>query len=244
MNNIRGIFRLLYFAFFTLIIVGIILLSALVLGKDIRRSMRIRRRWARHLLFVLGVRINSSGAPPTFPCILMGNHRSYLDPIVVMREVNVYGVSKAEVAEWPLIGFGAKIAGVLFLKRESAESRKHTLLGIAEKLRDGFAVLLFPEGTTHANPTTTAFKPGGFKLAASEGFPIVPVAIDYGSVADYWVGDDTFLPHFLSRFGNRRTYVEVRYGEAIQEEDPQEMLRKAQNWIDGELLGMTKRSQP
>jgi 1-acyl-sn-glycerol-3-phosphate acyltransferase len=44
---------------------------------------------------------------------------------------------KAEVANWPIVGYGAKVTGVLFLKRESAESRKRTLNGIAEKLQEG-----------------------------------------------------------------------------------------------------------
>jgi len=236
MKKLRAIGRLLYFAFYTSLRIGQIMLSSLIWGVDIRRSMRIRQSWARHLLPAIGIRIQSSGTPPDFPCILMGNHRSYLDPAVLVYDVFAYPVSKAEVANWPIVGYGAKVTGVLFLKRESAESRKRTLNGIAEKLQEGFPVILFPEGTTHSDPKTREFRLGGFKLAAAENVPIVPVAIDYASTADHWIGDDTFLPHFLRRFGEREMRVQVRYGEAIWGDDPQALLEEAKVWVDSELL--------
>ncbi len=236
MKKIRAFLRLLYFAFYSSFKVGQIILFSGLLGHDIRRSMRIRQRWAQHLLSVIGVRVQIIGTPPDFPCILMSNHRSYLDPAVILHDAQVYAVSKAEVAKWPIIGFGAKVSGVLFLKRESVESRKRTLQGIAEKLQEGFPVLLFPEGTTHSEPATSSFKPGGFKLAAAEGFPVVPVAIDYASTADHWIGKDTFLPHFLRRFGEKEIRVQVHYGEAIWSDDPQVLLNDAKIWIDAELI--------
>lgn len=234
MKKLRAMLRLLYFALYTSWRIGQIMLASLVLGANIRRSMRIRQRWARHLLPAIGVRLRSVGAPPDFPCILMSNHRSYLDPVLLLHDAMAYPVSKAEVSGWPIIGYGAQVSGVLFLQRESQASRKFTLNAIAEKLHQGFPVILFPEGTTHSEPRTSVFRPGGFRLAASEGFPIVPVALDYASKADHWIGDDTFLPHFLRRFGEKEMRVELRYGEAIWSHDPETLLREAQTWIDAE----------
>ncbi|MDX1912667.1 MAG: lysophospholipid acyltransferase family protein [Saprospiraceae bacterium] len=235
MKQIRALYRLLYFVFYTLLRVGQIVLSSLLLGADMRRSMRIRKSWARHLLPAIGVRIDSQGTPPDFPCILMGNHRSYLDPVVLLHDAFAYPVSKAEVSGWPVVGYGAKVSGVLFLQRESTESRKFTLKAIAEKLHEGFPVILFPEGTTHSDPATRAFKPGGFRLAAEEGFPVVPVAIDYADPADHWIGDDTFLPHFFRRFAEKEMRVAIRYGEAIWSDNPEKLLTDARAWIDAEL---------
>ncbi len=236
MKKLRALWRFLFFVFYTSFKIGQMILSSLLMGHDIRRSMRIRQYWSRHLLPAIGVRVETRGTPPDYPCILMSNHRSYLDPAILVYDAKVYGVSKAEVAKWPIIGFGAKVSGVLFLKRESAESRKKTLAGIAEKLHEGFPILLFPEGTTHSEPTTSSFKPGGFKLAASEGFPVVPVAIDYSSIEDHWIGKDTFVPHFFRRFSQPEIRVQVRYGEAIWNDDPQELLDETKQWIDSELI--------
>ncbi|MFN0212821.1 MAG: lysophospholipid acyltransferase family protein [Saprospiraceae bacterium] len=241
MKKLRAFCRLLYFAFYSTFIVSQIILSSLFFGADIRRSMRIRQRWAQQLLHVLGIRIRKIGTAPDFPCIIMSNHRSYLDPIVILHDCNVYAVSKAEVAKWPIIGYGAKVGGVLFLKRENIESRKLTLQEIAEKLKEGFPVLLFPEGTTHSEPVTATFKPGGFKLAAKEQVPIVPVAIDFASTADHWIGKDTFLPHFMRRFGEKTIPVQLRYGEPIWGDDPQILLQTAKSWIDSELVEIKHR---
>jgi 1-acyl-sn-glycerol-3-phosphate acyltransferase len=236
MKKIRAIWRLCYFAAYTLLRVSQIVLLSVLKGENIRRSMRIRQKWARHLLPAIGVDIQANGTPPDFPCILMGNHRSYLDPAVILHDAFAYPVSKAEVSGWPIVGYGAKVSGVLFLQRESAVSRKFTLDAIAEKLKEGFPVILFPEGTTHSDPQTIAFKPGGFRLAAANHIPVVPVAIDYASTKDYWVGNDTFLPHFIRRFGEKSMKVRVSYGEAIWNDDPVSLLNEAQSWINAELL--------
>lgn len=235
MKTLRALFRLLLFVAYTSLRISQIIMSSLIFGEDIRRSMRIRQSWARWLLPRIGIQVHMEGSPPDFSCIVMANHRSYLDPAVLVRDVLGYPVSKAEVAGWPVIGYGAKVTGVFFVQRESIASRKTTLSGIGLKVKEGFPVILFPEGTTHAQPHTSAFREGGFKLAASEGIPVVPAAIEYGSKADYWIGDDTFLPHFFRRFGEKRIEVFVRYGPAIRDNDPQQLLKKTKTWIDAEL---------
>lgn len=244
MKKIRALFRLLLFAGYTLLRIVQILGQSLALGADDRRSMRVRRSWARWLLPRLGVEVHSEGTPPDYPCILMANHRSYLDPVVLICEVPGCPVSKAEVSGWPIIGYGAKLTGVLFLKRESASSRKATLGGIAEKVREGYPVILFPEGTTHARPATIELRRGGFQLAAQGGFPIVPAAIEYASPADYWIDDDTFLAHFFRRFGERRMRVWVRYGPPLQGDDAQILRQKTKDWIDNQLPELAEKLAP
>lgn len=240
MKTLRAIYRLFFFAAYTILKSNQIVFANLFFGTDTQRTMRIRRSWVRGLLPPLGVRMHVEGAPPDFPCILAANHRSYLDPILLMHDVLGYGVSKAEVAKWPIIGWGAQVAGVLFLKRESHESRRTTLSSIGEKIREGFPVILFVEGTTHTHPTTIDFKPGAFKLAANEGFTIVPAAIEFRSPEDYWVGNDTFLPHLWKRLAVKKKDAHVRYGPAIRGDDWQDLLTKTKSWIDAELLDIRK----
>lgn len=240
MKNIRAFYRLLFFAFFTLFKIAQIVVGNLILGTDVRRSIRIRQSWARILLPKLGITVRLVGTPPDFPCLLVANHRSYIDPALLARDVNGYGVAKAEVANWPVIGWGTRVAGVLFLKRENLASRKVVLTGIAEKVKEGFPVIIFVEGTTHVYPATIDFKPGGFKLAAQNGIPIVPAAIEFRSPEDYWVGDDTFLPHLWRRFGEKERIAFVHYGPVIAGDDPQELMRQTKTWIDAELSRIRK----
>lgn len=202
-------------------------------------ALKCRRLWARRTLHMLGVRVHRKGKPPIDqPCILIGNHRSYLDPIAVLKEVEALPVAKAEVGAWPLIGFAAKVTGILYVKRESKRSRADTLGAMGRYLEQGYSVLVYPEGTTHTDEKTMPFKRGAFTLAARTGFPVVPMAIEYLDLGDSWVGDDTFLPHFLRCFGKKRTHIFLHYGEPLSSDNPKELVEISQKWIDEEVAKM------
>lgn len=239
-KNLRGIFRLLYFALATFWLISRILWSSFWRGENLERSIKMRQRWTRLFLPVIGVRIRTTGNPHNRPCIYMCNHRSYLDPAILVCDVYGMPVSKSEVAQWPVIGYGARVSGTLFLKRDSPTSRKLVLGEIAEKLKQGYPVILFPEGTTHDKPQTVTLKRGGFQIAASYGFPVVPVALEYGSTKDYWIGNDTFLPHFIRRFGEKNMLVSVRYGPLLTGNDPDLLLTQTQKWMDEQIPEMRR----
>lgn len=235
MKTIRIATRLLFFVFYTVLIVSEIWLLNQLRGPDIHRSMRIRKRWARTLLKQVGLDIDVDGAPPDFPCLVVSNHRSYLDPILLLRDLNGYPVAKAELAKWPIIGKGAKMAGILYLRRDSAGSRSGTLRQMLEKLEAGFPVIIFPEGTTSGIRGTLPFKKGGFKLAAQANIPVVPVALVFADKRDFWIGKVSFLRHAGNRFGEKRLAVKLCYGPAIFDKDPEVLLRESQNWINSQL---------
>ncbi|HAD11202.1 MAG TPA: hypothetical protein DCF33_02065 [Saprospirales bacterium] len=207
----------------------------LLLGDDIRRSMRIRQKWARTLLPTLGIKLQVQGNLPTYPCLLVANHRSYLDPILIIRDLDVYPVAKAEIADWPLIGKGAQMAGILYLKREQHGSRVGTLKQMLDRIKSDFSVLIFPEGTTSDHQDTLPFSKGGFKMAAQNNIPVVPVAIVYEAPADYWVGNATFLGHARKRFAADEIKVDVHYGQEIVETDSDLLQQQAQAWINSTL---------
>lgn len=241
MKNARGVFRLLFFLGFVVVLIIWVRWLAFWNGMDMRRFLDIRRRWTRNcLLPTLGVRVSVLGTPPDFPCILMCNHRSYIDPAVISRDVPGFPVSKAEVANWPVIGTGARLTGVLYIKREDPQSRKHTRSAIGDKIREGFPVILFPEGTTHNRPQSIPFRPGAFAIAAAQEIPVVPVAIDFRNPQDYWLGADTFLPHFIQCFGKKYTDVVIRYGTAIRHHNPETLLRETQDSVDEFLAGIRR----
>lgn len=239
-KKLRGVLRLLFFALAVFWLIIKILAISIFKGESQERSVRIRQRWTRSFLPAIGVRIKVQGKPPDIPCIFMCNHRSYLDPAVIVCQAHGMPVSKAEVASWPVIGTGARVTGTLFLERESAGSRKLILTAIAEKVQQGIPVILFPEGTTHDKSYTTTLKKGGFQLAAQHNIPIVPVALEYGSEKDYWIGNDTFLPHFIRRFGEKNMRVAVRYGAPLTSDDPDFLLAETQKWIDAQIPEMRR----
>ncbi len=204
-------------------------------GHQLSRGMRLRREFLQLLIRLLGVSIEQFGRPATEPGIYVSNHRSYFDPVVILREVLALPVAKHEVRRWPLIGFGLEISGILFVNRSDAASRRSTRKKIGEILRQGYSILIYPEGTTHLNPTTIDFKVGAFKEAAEAVVPIYPVAIAYSEPEDAWIGEDTFFRHFFARFGLRKKKIKISYGPALLGRDFMQLKKEARKWIDAEM---------
>ncbi|MEZ4685452.1 MAG: lysophospholipid acyltransferase family protein [Bacteroidia bacterium] len=210
---LRALFRLLAFAITASLHFFRFLLKAPFTKEDkTDLALRIRRRWIRFFMPVLGVELHIEGEPPTEPGIIAGNHLSYLDPVAVLHDALALPVAKAEVSKWPVIGGLAKGTGILFVERGNRESRASTREAIRDAVQVGRIILNYPEGTTHAEPFTLPFRKGIFYVAAAEGFPVYPVAIWYGRKEAAWIDDDTFLPHFIRTFRHKKLDILLRYG--------------------------------
>jgi len=238
MKTIRASLRAILFVVYTTYHVLLVLIPAIFNGKNLRHALQIRQLLVNRLLKMLGVVVDKQGEIPTEPCMYVSNHRSYLDPIVLMKDAQVLPVAKAEMEKWPIIGPTTKLTGVVFVKRESKSSRAATLDAMRDTLKAGFSVLIYPEGTTHLLPTTIDFRAGAFNMAAKEGFNVVPVAIDFESLSDAWVGDELFVPHFMRCFGKKRTNVKIRYGQPLRSDDIDFLVRSTKQWIDENMLAI------
>ncbi|MDX1829795.1 MAG: lysophospholipid acyltransferase family protein [Lutibacter sp.] len=238
-----GITRLLLFAIMTSTIFGWLLFTNLFISsevKKLKRGILYRRFIIRNLIVLLGSKIITYGKVPTQSGLIISNHRTYFDSIVILQHILAYPIAKIELASWPLVGDVCKTTGVIFVKREDKSSRKDTLQKAQSILKNGFSILNTPEGTTHIEPTTIAFKPGAFKLAAQLNVPVIPIAIDYKLLSDAWIGDDTFLPHFIRCFGKWRTEIKISYLPPIYGDDPEELIKKSKESIDNELIRFRK----
>lgn len=241
MNKIRAAFRgLIVFPSAILFILPGLFLS--FFSKNwLPLALRMRRYWANFSLAILGVQVEKKGGlPEGGPFIFVGNHRSYIDPIVALMDVEALPVAKAEVSSWPIIGYCAKATGILWVKRESQNSRANTVKAMEQLLKEGYSVLVYPEGTTHIEPVTRAFQRGAFRLAASLGVPVVPMAIEYGDKGDAWIGNDTFIPHFVRCFGKKKTHIDMVYGSPISGDEANEIMEEVKGWIDEELLSIAQ----
>ena len=227
----------MFFSLYTVRIVAEVYWLRVILRSDMRRVMEVRRRWAIRVLDGVGVRVHIEGIPPDFPCLLLANHRSYLDPILMLRHVDAYPVAKAELANWPLLGHGARWAGILYVQRQRGDSRMSTLKAIADTIqKQGFSVILFPEGTTSDLPGMLPFKKAAIRTAAKLGLPVVPVALRYGDSRHYWVGNVSFLRHAWNCFQQKNIPVTVYYGPTIHHTDGELLENEVRNWMEGKLL--------
>jgi 1-acyl-sn-glycerol-3-phosphate acyltransferase len=207
-------------------------LVRLVVGPDTaRRGQAVCHSWARESLRILGVEVTVEGAVPGIACLLAANHRSYVDIPAIAASVPVAFLAKEEVASWPLFGPGARRIGCVFVRRSCAESRNRAVHDLRTRLTDRVSMVVFPEGTTTAGPGVGRFRPGAFRLAASGGFPVVPVAIRYAHTEDAWTGNDTFVRHFLDRFAHPRMSVQLAFGPILAGSDPAAISAAAERWI-------------
>lgn len=208
--------------------------------KKLERGILLRRFAIRILHPILGSKITVYGKEPIASGLVVSNHRSYFDAMIILKNILASPVGKKEVESWPLIGSVTKTTGVIFVNREEKSSRTQTLKEVRVVLENGFSIFVAPEGTTHINPTTIDFRPGTFVLAAELGIPVMPVAIDYKNMDDAWIGDDTFIPHFLKCFSKWRTEIKVSYLEPIFSDNVEELISLSKNQIDQELIRFRK----
>lgn len=208
--------------------------------KKLEQGILLRRFVIRILHPILGSKITVYGKEPFQSGLIVSNHRSYFDPMVILKNMLASPIGKKEVASWPLIGSVCKTTGVIFVNRENKEARTQTLVEVRSVLENGFSIFNTPEGTTHINPTTINFKPGAFIIAAQLGVPVMPVAIDYKNMDDAWIGNDTFVPHFLKCFSKWRTEIKVSYLKPIISDNVEELISLSKNQIDQELVRFRK----
>jgi len=238
-RTLLAIIRLILFFLVTLSIYSFILFTNLFYknkAKKITRSIAIRRIIIRISHYILGSKITVYGKEPTLSGLIISNHRSYFDSLVILKYILAYPIAKREVASWPLIGIVCKTTGVIFIDRENNTDKEKILNDIRSVLENGFSILNTPEGTTHIEPTTIDFKPGAFYLAAQLDKPVIPIAIDYKNLEDAWIGNDTFLPHFLKSFGKWRTEIKLSYLDPVTSNNVDDLISLSKKQIDRELI--------
>jgi 1-acyl-sn-glycerol-3-phosphate acyltransferase len=141
------------------------------------------------------------GAPPAHgPMLLVANHISWLDILVLHAARHCRFVSKADVEHWPLIGTLATGAGTLYIERESRRHVMRVVHHMAEALRAGEVLAVFPEGTTGDGGALLPFHGNLVQAAISADAPVQPVALGFfdratgqPSTAASYVGDETLV---------------------------------------------------
>ncbi len=198
--------------------------AALLLGRARRVRQDAGRRRDQARLFgdgcraalrVHGVLVDTQGGLPPGPVLLACNHVSWLDPLVVAASIPCAPISKLDVRGWPVVGGLAGRLGVIFHARGEASSGLRVLREAEQALEAGVPVLNFPEGTTTDGSGVLRFHKGLFGMAARAGVPVVPVALRYEPADLAWIGDDTFLPHYLRMAARASSRVRIRFGEPL-----------------------------
>ena len=194
------------------VMIGAAMVELLTIGPGHCRSGRAAfalQHVSRLTLRSIGIRVVSSGAPRSGPSLVVANHVSWLDVLVLSAEAPMVPVAKTEVGEWPLIGRLAHRVGALFLRRENWRELPDAIGSITSALRRGHRVQVFPEATTRCGRELNPFHRAAFQAAVDAAVVISPVALAYWNCAGgpcsstAFVGDDDLLASLrrILRFG-------------------------------------------
>lgn len=205
--------------------------------------LAVRRDWAlaRHLpvffhrcvLVIIGVKVAAHGGEARQrPLLIVANHVSWLDIIVLGSLAPLSFIAKSEVRGWPVIGLFARLQRSIFIERERRHKTGHATAAIGARLKAGDAMLLFGEGTTgdgiHILPFRSALV-GAAREALGDGATpafVQPLALRYarrgglpigrGAMLEIsWVGDMDLAPHLINVLSGPPIDVVVNWGEAL-----------------------------
>ena len=179
------------------------------------------RLWSRSMLEVLDIGLTVRGTPPRHgPVLLVANHISWLDILVIHAAVYCRFVAKSEVRHWPLIGTLATGAGTLYIERDSRRDALRVVHHMADSLKAGDVLAVFPEGTTSDGVSLLPFHGNLVQAAISTQAPVQPVALQFtdaasgaNSLTPCYIGDDTLFESVWRTLTGPRITAVVSFGE-------------------------------
>ncbi len=177
--------------------------------------------WARQMLAILGIDLQLRGTPPAQgPVLLVANHISWLDIPVMHAARHCRFVSKSEVRHWPLIGTLSTGTGTLYIERESRRDAMRVVHQMADALKAGDILAVFPEGTTSDGISLLPFHANLIQAAIAASVPVQPVALSFidvatgqTSLAPCYINDDTLFGSIWRTLTAPRIAAVVTYGE-------------------------------
>jgi 1-acyl-sn-glycerol-3-phosphate acyltransferase len=184
-----------------------------------QRNARVQA-WARRMLDLLGIGLRLHGHPPVHgPVLLVANHISWLDILVMHAARHCRFVSKADVQRWPLIGALATGAGTLYIARESRRDAMRVVHQMAASLLAGDILAVFPEGTTSDGVDLLPFHANLIQAAVAAQVPAQPVALSFvdtatgqRSLSPCYIGDDTLVGSLWRTLTGPAITAVVSYG--------------------------------
>lgn len=187
--------------------------------------VRLSSRSARDAIRALGLKIqvkNPAGIDPSAArYLIVSNHLSYLDVLVISSWLPSAFVTSMEVRQTPFLGKICLYAGSLFVERRQATSVRRDLKDLSRNLKSGINVAVFPEATSTNGAQVLPFKRGLLAAAQLSGVNILPVCINYthidGKRVDlnnrdvaFYYGEMNFFPHLMRLLRAKSVNVELK----------------------------------
>ena len=184
-----------------------------------RRLTKAAKVWGTGLSKILNIKIKVHGDPNAVKGLIVSNHLSYVDILTTATVFPLRFTPKAEIANWPFLGWFIRISKPIWVNRASRQTAKKTLSEFVYTLKNDMNLIIFPEGTTtDGKDGLLPFKSTTFKAAVRAECPVTPILIHYRENEKNlicWYGDLALLTHLWKVFGMKRIDAEVHILETV-----------------------------
>jgi 1-acyl-sn-glycerol-3-phosphate acyltransferase len=200
----------LWVLFFALVVVTHLWVSVLGLPNRWKIVSRLMRSFALIVRSILNIKVSivgDEGQIERSGYVVISNHTSYVDGIILGSIFPILFVSKREVKSWPIIGQWNTLCGTVYIDRQRRGLVSALVREMTAKLSQQANILLFPEGTSTNGDRLLPFQTVPLAAPLRHRAIIVPVTLVYTRIEDepvsvrnrdlvYWYGDMEFLTHF------------------------------------------------
>lgn len=223
-------FMSLWAFFFALVAMVHLWISVLALPNRWKIISRLNRNFTLLTRLILNIKVTVSGDEGLLErggYVIIANHVSYVDGIVLGSIFPILFVSKREVKNWPIVGQWNVLCGTIFINRQRKGLVASLIRELTRKLKQEANILLFPEGTSTNGEKMLPFQTVPLAAPLRSRSIIVPVTIAYKTIDEqpvtaanrdslYWYGDMEFVSHFWSLLALRSVEVLVTIQPKIE----------------------------
>ncbi len=162
--------------------------------------------------------------------LIVSNHLSYLDILIISSFFPTCFVTSNEMKETPFLGQLCMLGGCLFVERRSRSGISAEVKELSEALSDGLNVVIFPEATSTNGEAVIRFRRPLFQAAVNSGSKVLPVCLNYRTLDGekltlknrdkvFWYGDMPFLGHALKLFAHKSVVAELTVMKGLNASD-------------------------
>jgi 1-acyl-sn-glycerol-3-phosphate acyltransferase len=220
----------------------VVLPTAALLALPMPGKARAQRIYCRMMLRCIGVRITRSGGPMRnlSGVLVVSGHVSWVDVFVVGAVLPGSFVARADLIEWPALGFLARLMKVIPIERSSLRELPAVVGAVTERLSAGHTVVAFPEGTTWCGLGYGRFRSAMLQGAIDAGRPVQPLRLTYHhrdgapSTVPAFIGDDSLAESVRRVITARRTVCHVQVQSLqLPGEDRRDLMARCESEVRG-----------
>ncbi|RXJ91544.1 1-acyl-sn-glycerol-3-phosphate acyltransferase [Arcobacter sp. CECT 8983] len=186
--------------------------------KTLKERFASRLEYSQILMNKLNIRVevlNKEKIPKDGQYLLISNHRSIIDPLIIEMafkdtKINGFWVAKKELYNSFFFGMFTKNAGTVLLDRD-APNMSSFFKDTKKVVKEGHSIYIFPEGTRNKeNTALSSFKEGSRLIALKNRLPILPVYIKSNA-------DDILKIAIMNR--KKELKIQIEIGDIIDYKD-------------------------